>query len=71
MTERALLAAKAKGTAFEILYEPRTPTPAKTAAEIRAAELRKIRNDAANALRYPKKDDMQNAIAKQRANWTI
>ena len=65
MTEREMLAAKAKGTAFEILYEPRTPTPAKTAAEIRAAALRKIRNDAANALRYPKNAD------KQRANWTI
>ena len=67
MTERALLAAKAKGTAFEILYAVKEVKPL-TKAEI-ARERGRLQSARSNAIRAAKNKAM--ADNKQKANWTI
>lgn len=68
MTEREQLAAKAKGTAFEILYVVKAPPPPLTKAE-RDRERGRLRSARANAVRAAKnKAEMDN---KRKANWTI
>lgn len=68
MTERERLAAKAKGTAFEILYVVKAPPPPLTKAEI-ARERGRLQSERANKLRAAKNKAM--ADNKQKANWTI
>ena len=67
MTEREQLAAKAKGTAFEILYTVKEVKPL-TKAEI-ARERGRLQSARANAIRAAKNKAM--ADNKQKANWTI
>ena len=68
MTEREQLAAKAKGTAFEILYTVKaTPQPL-TKAE-RDRERGRLQSARANAVRAAKnKAEIDN---KRKSNWTI
>ena len=61
------LAERAKGTAFEILYTPRSAADAAKAAADKART--KIRNDRNNALR--KAQSMAGRDNRQRPNWTI
>ena len=68
MTEREQLAAKAKGTAFEILYTVKAPPQPLTKAEI-ARERGRLQSARANAIRAAKNKAM--ADKKQKANWTI
>ena len=68
MTEREQLAAKAKGTAFEILYTVKAPPQPLTKAEI-ARERGRLQSARANAIRAAKNKAMSDN--KQKANWTI
>ena len=68
MTEREQLAAKAKGTAFEILYTVKAPPQPLTKAE-RDRERGRLQTARANAVRAAKnKAEMDN---KRKSNWTI
>ena len=68
MTEREQLAAKAKGTAFEILYAVKAPPQPLTKAE-RDRERGRLQSERANKLRAAKNKAM--ADNKRKANWTI
>ncbi len=68
MTEREQLAAKAKGTAFEILYAVKAPPQPLTKAE-RDRERGRLQSARANAVRAAKNKAM--ADNKRKANWTI
>ena len=68
MTEREQLAAKAKGTAFEILYAVKAPPQPLTKAE-RDRERGRLQSARANAVRAAKNKAM--ADNRQKANWTI
>ena len=68
MTEREQLAAKANGTAFEILYAVKAPPQPLTKAE-RDRERGRLQSARANAVRAAKnKAEMDN---KRKSNWTI
>ena len=68
MTEREQLAAKAKGTAFEILYTVKAPPQPLTKAE-RDRERGRVQSARANAVRAAKnKAEIDN---KRKSNWTI
>lgn len=68
MTERELMAAKYQNTAFAILFEDRTATPAMTEKELANKARIKAKNDRHNAMR---KANNISADNKQKANWTI
>ena len=68
MTERELMAAKYKGTAFECLFIDRPAVPTLTEKQLAEKARIKAKNDRHNAMR---KANNISADNKQKANWTI
>ena len=69
MTERELMAAKYKGTAFECLFIDRPAVPTLTEKQLAEKARIKAKNDRHNALRKAiKKVTFDN---KSKANWPI